>query len=79
MSDATSRVRNATAELADQMRRLEKAQARLRDALKAARAEGVTETEITVAVTVACAGRPDRARALEAFAMATAEGEATQT
>lgn len=70
MSDL-SRVRNAAAELADQMRRLERARQRFAVAVAAVRAEGAPDGEIAEAVRVACSGRPDRARALEAFAAAT--------
>lgn len=72
-SDAASRVRNAAAAVADAMKRLDRDASRFRDVLAAARAAGLDEAQIIGAVRVACAGRPDRTRALEELAGVTRE------
>jgi len=68
--DAISRVRNVAAALADAQKRLDREARKLHDAVALARQEGIGEVEITRAVQASAHGRPDRARALEAFAAA---------
>lgn len=63
-------VRNAAIALADQVKRLQQSQARLKRAVDAGRAAGLSEDDVHRAVQLATAGRPDRARALELYAKA---------
>lgn len=63
-----SRLRNAAAAIGDQARRLRGAEERMTRAVAEARELGFTDDDIARAVREACAGRPDRARGLEAWA-----------
>jgi len=67
-SDARTHVRNAAIELANQVKRLGRAQARLAREVAAARETGCSAEEIHASVAAVGFGRPDRARALERFA-----------
>jgi hypothetical protein len=74
IGDDLSRVTQAAISLADDIKRMGQAQARLQRAIAEARAGGRSQAEVDRAILLAGRGRDDRRRALEVVAAALREG-----